>query len=308
VEAVRLASSRPARGFFSPCSATKVVRSKAKPSATGSRSSRASGHHNPANAYPRDGRTSGGVRRLAAARAGSTSQHHAERASAASRRPHRRGPVREQRARGRPTLLRDVARHAAPPRRARRNALREQPAGRGRPLDHLNLPSGQFPVDEPQNLAYLRQHRFTLSKFADPKVVPYDVPAAIRGKTPDERSCPSSSASFPTPPAWTTKRGTRSSRRHRPTAGTSTTSGSGTSCSKQSGRRGIRSSATAWATARWWPTSTASRRWRRRWRTSSVPRRRSTGSCGTATRRCPRSSFAGSRRRAEPFTSTANCA
>ncbi|MCW2930728.1 MAG: hypothetical protein JWM19_1690, partial [Actinomycetia bacterium] len=43
-----------------------------------------------------------------------------------------------------------------------------------------------FPVDEPQNLVYLRQHRFTLSQFADPAVVPYDLPAAIRGMTPDD--------------------------------------------------------------------------------------------------------------------------
>ena len=41
-------------------------------------------------------------------------------------------------------------------------------------------------MDEPQNLAYLRQHRFTLSQFADPAVVPYDLPAAIRGMTPDD--------------------------------------------------------------------------------------------------------------------------
>ena len=41
-------------------------------------------------------------------------------------------------------------------------------------------------MDEPQNLVYLRQHRFTLSQFADPAVVPYDLPAAIRGMTPDD--------------------------------------------------------------------------------------------------------------------------
>jgi monoamine oxidase len=52
-------------------------------------------------------------------------------------------------------------------------------------VEYLQLPSGPFPVDEPQNLAYLRQHRFTLPQFADPKVVPYDLPAAIRGMTPD---------------------------------------------------------------------------------------------------------------------------
>jgi monoamine oxidase len=52
-------------------------------------------------------------------------------------------------------------------------------------VDHLRLRSGPFPVDEPQNLVYLRQHRFTLSQFADPAVVPYDLPAAIRGMTPD---------------------------------------------------------------------------------------------------------------------------
>ena len=51
---------------------------------------------------------------------------------------------------------------------------------------HLGLPSTPFPVDEPKNLAYLRQRRFTLPQFADPEVVPYDLPAAIRGKTPDE--------------------------------------------------------------------------------------------------------------------------
>lgn len=53
-------------------------------------------------------------------------------------------------------------------------------------VDHLGLPSGPFPVDEPKNLAYLRQRRFTLPQFADPKVVPYDLPAVIRGRTPDE--------------------------------------------------------------------------------------------------------------------------
>ncbi|MCX4626245.1 FAD-dependent oxidoreductase [Streptomyces sp. NBC_01443] len=53
-------------------------------------------------------------------------------------------------------------------------------------VDHLELPSGPFPVDEPKNLAYLRQRRFALPKFADPEVVPYDLPAAIRGRTPDE--------------------------------------------------------------------------------------------------------------------------
>ncbi|MEO3931028.1 NAD(P)/FAD-dependent oxidoreductase [Micromonosporaceae bacterium B7E4] len=53
-------------------------------------------------------------------------------------------------------------------------------------VDHLGLQSGPFPVDEPQNLVYLRQHRFTLRQFADPTVVPYDLPAAIRGMTPDD--------------------------------------------------------------------------------------------------------------------------
>ncbi|MFE9635846.1 flavin monoamine oxidase family protein [Streptomyces sp. NPDC006463] len=53
-------------------------------------------------------------------------------------------------------------------------------------VDHLGLPSVPFPVDEPKNLAYLRQRRFTLPQFADPKVVPYELPTAIRGKTPDE--------------------------------------------------------------------------------------------------------------------------
>ncbi|WP_405680575.1 FAD-dependent oxidoreductase [Streptomyces sp. NBC_00868] len=53
-------------------------------------------------------------------------------------------------------------------------------------VDHLGLPSVPFPVDEPKNLAYLRQRRFTLPQFADPNVVPYDLPAAIRGNTPDE--------------------------------------------------------------------------------------------------------------------------
>ncbi|WP_327413549.1 FAD-dependent oxidoreductase [Streptomyces sp. NBC_01233] len=53
-------------------------------------------------------------------------------------------------------------------------------------VDHLGLPSGPFPVDEPQNLAYLRQRRFTLPQYSDPEVVPYDVPAAIRGRTPDD--------------------------------------------------------------------------------------------------------------------------
>ncbi|WP_406307020.1 FAD-dependent oxidoreductase [Streptomyces sp. NBC_00885] len=53
-------------------------------------------------------------------------------------------------------------------------------------VGHLGLPSTPFPVDEPKNLAYLRQRRFALPQFADPEVVPYDLPAAIRGKTPDE--------------------------------------------------------------------------------------------------------------------------
>jgi lysine 2-monooxygenase len=53
-------------------------------------------------------------------------------------------------------------------------------------VNHLGLRSGPFPVDEPQNLAYLRQHRFTLAQFADPAVVPYDVPTALRGMTPDD--------------------------------------------------------------------------------------------------------------------------
>jgi monoamine oxidase len=52
-------------------------------------------------------------------------------------------------------------------------------------VEYLQLPSGPFPVDEPQNLAYLRQHRFTLAQFADPQAVPYKLPAAIRGMTPD---------------------------------------------------------------------------------------------------------------------------
>lgn len=53
-------------------------------------------------------------------------------------------------------------------------------------VDHLGLQSGPFPVDEPQNLVYLRQHRLTLRQFADPAVVPYDLPPAIRGMTPDD--------------------------------------------------------------------------------------------------------------------------
>ncbi|WP_433242591.1 flavin monoamine oxidase family protein [Streptosporangium sp. CA-135522] len=51
---------------------------------------------------------------------------------------------------------------------------------------HLGLPTAPFPVDEPQNLVYLRQRRFTMRQFTDPRVVPYDLPAAIRGTTPDD--------------------------------------------------------------------------------------------------------------------------
>ncbi|NBM17846.1 hypothetical protein GUY61_19970 [Streptomyces sp. GC420] len=171
-------------------------------------------------------------------------------------------------------------------------------------VDHLGLPTALFPVDEPQNLVHLRQRRFLQSQWDDPQVVPYDLPAAIRGMTPDEARCRSSSASSPAPPPWTTRRGTRSSRQRRPTAGTSTTSGSGTRCSTRSGKRAGRSSTTASATARSWPTSTASRPWRRRWRTSSAPPRRSTGTCPTATRPCPRNSSGGSRRRAGGSIST----
>ncbi|MER5599642.1 FAD-dependent oxidoreductase [Streptomyces sp. NPDC002265] len=53
-------------------------------------------------------------------------------------------------------------------------------------VDHLELPTAPFPVDEPQNLVYLRQRRFTQSQWGDPKTVPYDLPAAIRGMTPDD--------------------------------------------------------------------------------------------------------------------------
>ncbi|WP_406108730.1 FAD-dependent oxidoreductase [Streptomyces sp. NBC_01003] len=53
-------------------------------------------------------------------------------------------------------------------------------------VDHLGLPTDPFPVDESQNLVYLRQHRFTQSQWGDPAVVPYDLPAAIRGKSPDD--------------------------------------------------------------------------------------------------------------------------
>ncbi|MEV7395082.1 FAD-dependent oxidoreductase [Streptomyces sp. NPDC091215] len=53
-------------------------------------------------------------------------------------------------------------------------------------VDHLGLPTTRFPVDEPQNLVYLRGHRFTQAHWNDPTVVPYDLPAAIRGKTPDD--------------------------------------------------------------------------------------------------------------------------
>lgn len=53
-------------------------------------------------------------------------------------------------------------------------------------VKHLGLRSGPFPVDEPQNLAYLRGHRFPLREFSRPSVVPYDLPPLIRGKTPDD--------------------------------------------------------------------------------------------------------------------------
>ncbi|GIH21611.1 flavin monoamine oxidase family protein [Rugosimonospora africana] len=53
-------------------------------------------------------------------------------------------------------------------------------------VEYLRLPTGPFPVDEPQNIAYLRQHRFTLAQFADPQVVPYQLPPAIQGMTPDD--------------------------------------------------------------------------------------------------------------------------
>lgn len=53
-------------------------------------------------------------------------------------------------------------------------------------VTHLGLPTAPFPVDEPQNLVYLRRHRFPQSQWNDPKVVPYDLPAAIRGKSPDD--------------------------------------------------------------------------------------------------------------------------
>ncbi|WP_179332594.1 flavin monoamine oxidase family protein [Streptomyces sp. Tue6028] len=53
-------------------------------------------------------------------------------------------------------------------------------------VDHLGLPTDPFPVDEPQNLVYLRRHRFTQAQWNDPTVVPYDLPAAIRGKSPDD--------------------------------------------------------------------------------------------------------------------------
>ena len=53
-------------------------------------------------------------------------------------------------------------------------------------VEHLGLPTDPFPVDEPQNLVYLRRHRFTQAQWNDPAVVPYDLPAAIRGKSPDD--------------------------------------------------------------------------------------------------------------------------
>ncbi|MEV4804380.1 FAD-dependent oxidoreductase [Nonomuraea sp. NPDC049421] len=51
-------------------------------------------------------------------------------------------------------------------------------------MSHLRLPTAPFPVDEPQNLVYLRQRRFAMRQFTDPRVVPYDLPASYN----DERS------------------------------------------------------------------------------------------------------------------------
>ncbi|UUN31075.1 FAD-dependent oxidoreductase [Streptomyces sp. FIT100] len=53
-------------------------------------------------------------------------------------------------------------------------------------VDHLGLRTDLFPVDEPQNLVYLRGHRFTQGQWGDPQAVPYDLPASIRGKSPDD--------------------------------------------------------------------------------------------------------------------------
>ena len=53
-------------------------------------------------------------------------------------------------------------------------------------VDHLGMATAPFPVDAPENLAYLRGRRFPLARFADPAIVPYDLPPAFRGKTPSE--------------------------------------------------------------------------------------------------------------------------
>lgn len=53
-------------------------------------------------------------------------------------------------------------------------------------VKHLGLRSAPFPVDEPQNLAYLRGHRFPLRAFSRPAVVPYHLAPLIRGKSPDD--------------------------------------------------------------------------------------------------------------------------
>ncbi|GAA1369315.1 flavin monoamine oxidase family protein [Catellatospora chokoriensis] len=53
-------------------------------------------------------------------------------------------------------------------------------------VNHLRLPTAPFPVDEPQNLVYLRQRRFTQAQWGNPKVVPYRLPTEIRGQSPDD--------------------------------------------------------------------------------------------------------------------------
>jgi len=51
-------------------------------------------------------------------------------------------------------------------------------------VDHLGLETADFPVDQPENLAYLRGQHFHLRDWTDPTRVPYRLPPDLRGRPP----------------------------------------------------------------------------------------------------------------------------
>lgn len=53
-------------------------------------------------------------------------------------------------------------------------------------VDRLGIQTVPFPMGDDRNLRYLRGRRFTVADLDDPKVIPYDLPPGLRGKSPDD--------------------------------------------------------------------------------------------------------------------------